>query len=93
MPKLNSGVSEATAENPGFMNSDAAANRAMLYLKRLADIFLTLWWKNSIDLLHRAYVKLVSENLGLCILSHLGASKNMLLTPQFLLKPEKIDII
>ena len=42
---------------------------------------------------HRAYVKLVSEDLGLCILSHLGASKSMLLTPQFLLKPEKIDII
>ena len=38
---------------------------------------------------HRAYVKLVSDNLGLCILSHLGASKSMLLTPQFLLKPEK----
>ena len=56
MPKLNSGVSEATAANPGFMNSDDAANRAMLYLKLLADIFLTLWWKNSIDLLYQSYL-------------------------------------
>ena len=40
---------EATATNPGFMNSDDAANRTIRYLKMLADIFVTLWCRNSID--------------------------------------------
>ena len=56
MHKLNSGASEATAANPGFINSDDAANITMMYLKLLADIFVTLWWRNSIDLLYQSYL-------------------------------------
>ena len=52
--QINSGASECSAANPGFMNSDDAANRAMVYLKLLADIFLTLWWKTSIDILYQS---------------------------------------